>query len=480
MNILLIAPSIRASLSGGLNDGMPRNISKSFGFYPHLGICYIAAVLRKNGFSVRIIDLNAEQFSRRELMEEIRKAGPGLIGISSMTFTFLQALELARQIKANFSVPVVLGGNHVSIYPRETAGHGCVDLGVVGEGEETFLEVANLLKDKKIEDSLPELEKIKGIVFKSAGKTVLTAPRPFLPDLDNLPFPAIDLLKAEKYYGCNLPVPYMTMITARGCPYDCVFCSKYPWGQGVRYNSAARVVDEIERLVKGLGVKAIDFFDDTFIFQKKRVGEMAELIGQRKLSFEFGITTRVNTVDREILRKLKSMGCRTIAYGVESGDLGVLKKLDKRITVEQVKNAFKLAEEAGINTVGFFMVGNPSETEEGIRNTIRLIRRIGADYFIANVLVPYPGSRLYDNLLESGELKEDYWRKLTIEGRAGPTPLANNAVGRDKLIAMRNRINRMPYLRLKSNILKFSKVRSLADIKRSFNILRASFFDRDL
>jgi len=397
-----------------------------------------------------------------------------------MTFTFLQSLDLARQIKSSLPVPIVFGGNHVSIYPREVISHDCIDIGVIGEGEASFLEIANVLKGKRLEDTYPDLDKIKGIVFKTGGEVTVTEPREFISDLDELPPPAVDLLKFKKYYGCNLSVPYMTMVTARGCPYDCSFCSKYPWGRHVRYNSAGRVVDEIEYLVKGMGIKAIDFFDDTFIFKKSRIKEMHDLIRERKIGLEFGITTRVNTVDPGILKKLKSMGCKTIAYGVESGDPGVLEKLDKNITIEQIKSAFKWAEEAGINTVGFFMVGNPMETEKEIKNTIRLIKDINADYFIANLLIPYPGSRLYDDMLKSGEMKEDYWRELTIKGRAKPTPLANTRVPAPRLIGMRNCINRMPYMRLKSNILKFKKIKSLSDIKRSLNTFRASFFDKSL
>ncbi|MBC8473935.1 MAG: radical SAM protein, partial [Candidatus Omnitrophica bacterium] len=187
-----------------------------------------------------------------------------------------------------------------------------------------------------------------------------------------------------------------------------------------------------------------------------------------------------NTVDKEVLKILKAMGCRTIAYGVESGDPGILGKLDKKITVEQIKTAFKWAEEASINTVGFFMVGNPVETEREIKNTIKLIRNINPDYFIANILIPYPGSRLYSDMLQNGDLKEDYWKRVTVEGKASPTPLANSKVSQDRLIRMRNYINRMPYARLKSNVLKFRKIRSFYDIKRSFNTLKTSFFDKAL
>ena len=480
MKTLLIAPSIRRSLSNGLADGMPKNISKNFGLYPHLGICYIASVLRENNIEVEIIDVNVERISKRQIVEKINEINPDIIGISSMTFTFLYALDLAKKIKSSLSIPIVFGGNHVSIYPKEVISHECVDIGVIGEGEITFLEIVNILKAKRLKDSFPALEKVKGIVFKNNGRLFLTEPRELVSNLDEFPPPAVDLLRPGQYYGCNLAAPYMTMVTSRGCPYNCSFCSKEPWGRSFRCHSARRVVDEVEHLVSNMGIKAIDFFDDTFIVNQDRIKEIVELIKERKIDFEFGITTRVNAINRQMLRKLKAIGCKTVAFGIESGDPKILKKINKDITIEQIKTAFQYTQEAGINTVGFFMVGNPTETESEIQNTIRLIKNINADYFIANILIPYPGSKLYSDMLEKGELKEDYWKRVTLEGRASPTPLANSQISSKKLIKIRNYINRMPYVRFKSNLFKFRKIRSIYDIKRSLNTLKTSYFDDTL
>ena len=480
MKVLLIAPPIRESLLSGLDDGMPKKIAKEFGLYPHLGICYIAAVLRENNIGVKIIDIEAERLSKSQVIAKIREINPDIIGITSMTFTFLYALNLAKEIKLNLSVPIVFGGNHVSIYPREAISHDCIDIVVIGEGERTFFEIIQLLKNKKINDAHDDFMRIKGIVFKNKGEIFATESREFISNLDELPFPAWDMLKINRYYGCNLPVPHMTMITARGCPYNCFFCSKVPWGRTFRCHSAKRVVDEIEYLVKNIGIKAIDFFDDTFIVNQDRIREIAELIKERKIHFEFGITTRVNNINKEILNELKTVGCKTIAFGVESGDPEILKKLDKRITVEQIKKAFKWAKEVGLNTVGFFLVGNPTETACEIRNTIRLIKEIDADYFVANILMPYPGSRLYSDMLSSGRLKEDYWRRVTLEGQASLTPVANDKIPRKKLIKMRNHINRLPYLRLRSNVFKFRKLKLIHDFKRSLTTLITSCFGSDL
>ena len=480
MKVLLIAPPIRENLFSGLDDGMPKKVAKEFGIYPHLGICYIAAVLRKNNIEVEIIDIEAERLSKSQVITKVREIDPDIIGITSMTFTFLYALDLAKEIKLNLSVPIVFGGNHVSIYPKEAISHDSIDIVVIGEGENTFLEIVQMLGDKKLDDSYDEMKKIKGIAFKNKSDIFLTEPREFISNLDEIPPPAVDRLKIGNYYGCNLPIPFLTMITARGCPYNCFFCSRAPWGRTFQYHSAKRVVDEIEYLVNELGIKAIEFFDDTFVFNQDRIKEMSELIKEKRIHFEFGITTRVNNINTEILRELKTMGCKTIAFGVESGDPGILNKLDKRITVGLIKDAFRWSKEAGINTVGFFMVGNPTETKDEIKNTIDLIKEIDADYFIANILMPYPGSRLYSDMLTNGRLREDYWRRVTLEGKASPTPLANDTIPRKKLIQIRNRINRMPYLRLKSNLFKFKKVKLLPDIKRALITLITSYFDNDL
>jgi radical SAM superfamily enzyme YgiQ (UPF0313 family) len=396
-----------------------------------------------------------------------------------MTFTFHYALDLARAIKQHFALPIIIGGPHVTIYPREVLSHTCFDIGVIGEGERTLLEIVSAYA-ANTGDLTSALSKIKGIVFRNREETCVTGPREFIADIDNLPFPAYDLLPLPRYYGCNLAVPYMTMMTSRGCPYTCSFCSKTPWGQSLRCHSARRVVDEIEYLVKELGIKAIDFFDDTFTANKERIREIASLIRERELHFEFGITTRVNTVDQQLLRDLKSIGCKTAAFGVESGDPDILKKINKNITIEQIKNAFRWTEETGINSVGFLMVGNPGETEGAIKNTIRLLKEARPDYFISNILIPYPGSALYADLLAQGILKEDYWKKVTLEGTAYPTPIANTTIPRNKLISMRNRINRMPYLRIGSNLLKLRKIRTIHDLLRSFHTLKTSLFGRTM
>lgn len=466
--IVLVAPSIKQSLEYGIADGNSAKMSSRFGTYPPLGLCYIAAVLIENGFSVEIIDIDAEGIGLDEAVRRVTALRPDLVGITSMSFTFIYALELARRIKLASQAPVVIGGNHVTIYPQEVMSHSCFDVGVIGEGERTFLELCLQLRQRGAAGLQGCLKDIPGLVFRDNGTALCTPVREFIRNLDELPFPAIGLLRRDKYCGCNLAEPYTTMMTSRGCPYNCSFCSKAPWGQSYRSHSAERVVSDIERLINEFGIKAIDFFDDSFTVSRERTYAIIALIRQKKLNFEFGIVTRADLVDEEMLGELRSVGCKIMAIGVESGAPRVLKELNKELDLDKVVAAFAAAARVGIRTVGFFLIGNPTETLEDVHETIRFIKRLNADWFKANILIPYPGSPLYDGMLRSGQLQEDYWRRFTISPTSEPPPPASRIIDDKTLRRLRDRIDLMPYLRVRSNIFKLGKIRSFDDFKRSF------------
>ncbi len=478
MSILLISPSIRYSASNNYPDGIPRSISRNFGVYPWLGLCYIASFLKKWNFESEIIDIDAECLSIKKVIKKICRLNPSIIGISTISFTFLYALKLAREIKRHFDVPIVFGGPHVSIYPKEVVMNDCIDIGVIGEGEETFLEIATIFRDGNQNYIYEKLKKIKGIAYKFNGEIIITEKRNFIENIDLLPTPAIEKLKICRYYGCNHVKPYITMVTARGCLFNCSFCSKQPWGDNFRFHSAERVADEIEYYVRGFGIRAIDFYDDTFTVPRSRTLEIMDLIRKRNIKFDFGMMTRVDCVDRELICNLKNAGCKVIAYGVEFGDTDIQKKADKKFSAEIIKNAFRLANEAGIRTVGFFMIGYPEETEKEIYSTINLMKELNADYAKTNILIPYPGSKLYNQLVSSGRLKVDFWAELT-KGNISPiTSLIKSKISIPRLIRFRNYMNRLPYIRRRSNVFKFQKVKSFQDIKRTLGILIGSYLDR--
>jgi len=483
MKALFISPSVRQSASARFPDGIPRSISRNFGIYPWLGVCYLAGYLQKHGFQAQVLDTEAEPISTRQIIRRVCDYKPSFIGLSTMSFTFLYVLKLAREIKKHFGCPILIGGPHVSIYPREVLTHDCFDIGIIGEGEQTLLELTRLLSAHEggiwVQDCAKELSGIDGISFRMNGDVFVTRPRRCIEDIDSLPFPAVRGLPLNRYYGCNHVRPYITMVTARGCPFQCTFCSKQHWGDTFRFHSAERVVDEIEYYVGRLGIRAIDFYDDTFTIPRARIMKIIELIRSRNIKFDFGLMTRVDCIDKEMLRGLKEAGCKVIAYGVEFGDSTIQKRVNKAFEFPVVREAFALASEAGIRTVGFFLVGHPDETESEVKNTIHMIKQLNADYVKANVLIPYPGSSLYAELLSSGRLKTDFWAELT-KGRLLPIKtLLRTKIPLRRLVSLRNYINRIPYLRMeKSNLFKVSKIKLLHDIKRTLGILAGSYFDR--
>jgi len=480
MKIALISPSIKQSASANYPDGIPRSISQNFGVYPWLGLCYLAGVLEKTGFDSEIIDMDAESFRVSDVIKRLFEIKPSLVGISTISFTFIFALQLAQEIKKHFDIPVIFGGNHVSIYPKEVVMHDAIDIGVVGEGEETFLKLVSTFQEYG-RNFLGHLKEIDGLVFKKDGETITTNPRKFIKDIDRLPFPAVHKLRINRYYGCNQVKPYVTMVTARGCPFSCSFCSKEPWGDTFRFHSAERVVDEIEYYIKNLGIRAIDFYDDTFTVPRSRTIAITNLIKRRNIKFDFGLMTRIDCVDEELLFKLKEAGCKFLAYGVESGDRKVQGKVNKVFNNEDIAAAFRISKKAGIRTVGFFMIGYPEETQEEIDNTIKLMKGLDADYMKTNIFIPYPGSQLYNQLLSTQKLRTDFWLELT-KGKIPPIrELIKTKVSISRLVKLRNYMNRLPYLRLRgSNFLKINKIKSFEDIKRSLAIMLGSCCDRKI
>ncbi|GAG09913.1 unnamed protein product, partial [marine sediment metagenome] len=267
---------------------------------------------------------------------------------------------------------IILGGAHATLLPNETLVSAPeIDVVVKGEGENTFIELLQALEYKR------PLSKILGISYRKDGKTVSTPERSTNVDLDSLPFLAYHLLPWQRYkphppHGRALP--FTAMITSRGCPYRCSYCSKPIFGNKFRGQSPERVVEEIAYYKDNFGVKEIAFYDDVFTLNKKRAHAIADEIIKRGLKICWTCETRVNLVDKELLRHIKQSGCYAIAYGIESASQEILDALNKDITFEQVEEAVGIAQEVGLQIIGYFMIGSPGESPETIAKTIQFAR----------------------------------------------------------------------------------------------------------
>lgn len=383
--------------------------------YPPLGLCYIAAVLRNNHHQVNIIDGEALQLNKKELKELILKANPQIIGITSHTPKFSHLLDTIKAVKEmNLNAKLVVGGPHISLIPEKTMKQiPEIDYAVIGEGEYTFLELVNAIEKKQLVNG------INGIAYRENGNVILTAAREYIRNLDELPLPARDLVPdiAGSSYSNAFrykQLPMTSVITSRGCPYQCIFCARV-FGTRYRMHSFERVMEEIRHLINTCGIKEIIFVDDTFIVDVERTIKICNALEKEKLGLTWSCHGRIDILYKhpELIQIMKKSGCWYISLGLESGNAEVLKKIRKNISLEQVRIVVNQLNDAGIHTKGFFMIGYPYDTKETIRDTIEFAKSLPLGSVQFSYTIPYPGTELYDIAINHGFFEGESYNKMS-------------------------------------------------------------------
>jgi anaerobic magnesium-protoporphyrin IX monomethyl ester cyclase len=380
---------------------------------PPLGLAYLAAVLEQKGYSVRIADMSAMGANLADIQKQVFEDKPRLVGISFMTNQYNNALNVAIAVKkVNKNIPVIAGGPHVSALPQEILKSDSVDIAVIGEGEITITELADFFLKKQTKD----LSNIKGIAYKKDGRIIVNQPQDLIDDLDSLPFPAWHLLPVDKYAvpatGGNATEPVFAVISSRGCPNQCIFCDSHTiFGRSFRARNAENIFNELLYLNKNFGVSQFDFVDDTITVSKNRIYELCNLMLNNRCNFKWMCNARVNTVDAEMLSTMKEAGCVRVEFGIESGDPQVLKNIKKAVTIEQIKNANKLAKEAGLSVGSFVMVGNIGENFDSVVKTKKLLEQIDTDDIYIAIATPFPGTELYKIAKRNGWLQISDWSR---------------------------------------------------------------------
>lgn len=388
---------------------IPEEAEETLQVYPALGIGYLASYLRSYDYPVDILDAHALKMEPDEYSKTLKEKNPDIVGITSTTIGWhgaVEAAELAR--KALPDSLIIVGGPHLSVYPKESLSFPFIDMAVIGDGEETLLEIV-----RKKEKGEP-LDDIKGTAVRINGEVKINSPRPWIENLSDLPHPAVDLLPLDRYKCLTLEHPFFTMISSRGCPYKCGFCSQVYCGDRVRFRSAEDLVDEIETYVRDYGAREIVMFDETFTINEKRVLKICELIKERKLKFRWNIRTRVDTVTDRMLAELKDVGCYGLHMGVESGNPRILKVMRKGITLDQVRWAFKTARKYGFITRGYFMIGYLDENPDTYKATVDLARELDLDFASFSITTPLPATHLFEESVNRGYLDPDFWKKYTL------------------------------------------------------------------
>lgn len=396
MKCILIAPPF-SNVYGNFKSIM------KYGFLnPPLGLCYLSASLKKAGHQALVLDCEAQGLNMAKLFEIIQQKKPDLIGLTATSPELANALTIAAELKTRFTVPIVFGGVHVTIFKEQLLRENpAVDFGVVGEGEETIVELLESLRQPQ------KLASIQGLIFREAGDIVQNPLRPLIPDLNELPFPDRSGQPPDLYFR-NVPeIGYETtaaFMSSRGCPCHCTYCAidQIPGWRRVRYRSAQNVVDEIEFLVREMNIKHISFNDDVLTMNRTRVYDICQEIHRRNLQFTWEGLSRADCVDLNLLKTMRAAGFVRISYGIESGNPDILKSTCKNETLEQISEAFRLTRQAGIIARGSLIIGLPFENSRTVEDSFRFVNNLeGIDQVIINILQPYPGTKVRE-LVQQG------------------------------------------------------------------------------
>ncbi|MHA1440020.1 MAG: B12-binding domain-containing radical SAM protein [Promethearchaeota archaeon] len=392
IDLLLINPS--------LIDHNPRNLfslifHKLVNYCPP-GLLYLAANTRKNGYKVKIYDMELND-NINDLIKYIREVNPKIIGITALTFTYINALKVLKVIKKEFpKVLTLIGGLHICRNPKDAIRRNLADFELLGEADNTIIQLLDYLIKKE-----GSLENIPGLVYKRENIIEINENFPIIEDLNSLPYPAIDLIERDRYFiSFQKYHPSTIIMGSRGCPFNCIFCDKL--SNRVRLRSTDNIVSEIKSTYKKYNIRDFQFYDLTFNVNMNWVKELCLKLKKENLPIVWRCTAKVELIDEELIKLMKEAGCYLIAFGVESGNDDSLDFLKKGFSVKDIIHAFKLAKKYSIETHAYYIIGIPGEDKAKVLNTIRLLKSISPDYVNSLTLRPLPHTELAKLSMEKG------------------------------------------------------------------------------
>ncbi len=391
----------------------PRLKTWSPNIYAPLGLCYIAASLERAGHEVDILDMNAQKVSDKALVKHVEDST--LIGIGGLVTEYNEVVRLVKVIKDYSNIPVVLGGPLATTHSEELLVASGADYAVVGEGEQTIVELAKAIETGDVQ------ELIKGIVYQDKDGVVVHPPREPEMNLDSIPHPARHLLDMGRYsthhfktFGIKVPkMKSSTLISSRGCPFMCSFCAKEIGGLRWRSRSPGDIVSEMRELQEDYGIRGFVFNDDTFVVNRKRVMDFCSLLEKELPDAVWYCNGRVNLMDEEMIQAMAKSGCAGIAYGIESGNQAILDSVHKQITLGQVERIIGLTKKCGIHVTGYFMLGILGDTKQTIQETMDFAEKLDLNFYGFGITSPIPGTKMYTEavrrgLVDKGKRLEDW------------------------------------------------------------------------
>lgn len=379
-----------------------------------LGLLSLSAWVDKHGHQSHIHDCYAFPGQDEKIYDYVKNECPDYLGITTTTSSFLDGVRIAEKSKELFpTIKTIFGGVHVSgLCEQLLRDYPVIDYGVVGEGEETLLQL--------MENDNGNLDKIQGLLYRNNGKVKFNGFRKKLIAMDSLPFPAYNKLEGfPKIY--QLPIfsypkaPNTTVITSRGCPYECSYCDRSVFRRSYRYNSPEYMIALLVYLNKNFNIKHVNIYDDTFTLNRKRVIDFCELKIKSNLKVTFNCAARAEQIDFEMLKTMKKAGCWMVSLGIETGDPELLKKHRSYLPKDKVDNPLEdirkkinLIKKAGLRAKGLFMLGLPGETEESIEKSMNYVFSLPLDEFNLAKLTPFPGAPIYEDVCSCGSFEEKW------------------------------------------------------------------------
>ena len=393
-----------------INPPMDYNVitkEHSFEAYmPPLGLLYLATPLIKQGHSVKVIDFVAELFTEEKLNKEVSEVD--IVGLTITSQLAGSAKKIVELIKQNFpNKTVIIGGPHCTIQKQESLNEIKADISVMGDGEEVILEIVDSLKGKR------KLSKVHGIFYKEKGKILKGLPPIEIEDLDSINFPTRSLINQYDYGKTTVSgVTFFargkitTIMTTRGCPFNCTFCVSKSIFKKCRLRSAENVVKELEEISKDYDT--VFAVDDNFLMDKKRANKIMDLLIEKNLDLDIWISgSRVTDADKDLFIKMKKAGVKSLEFGIESGNQEVLDYYNKKITLKDVEKAISLSKKVGFLTIGNFILGSPIEKDKHINDTISFAKKLNLDFAFFYTFYLLKGSKIWEDAFKDGKIQEN-------------------------------------------------------------------------
>jgi len=411
MKCILIDPPRRAV--NIIKDEVILKATEKSTRFPPVGLAYLAGFLQSNGIEVQIIDAKSLNLLYSDICEIVAKEEPDIVGVTVFTSNLKSSLVTCKEIKKAYPpAKIVVGGAHIHPQHREVIEKPYIDFCIRGEGEETLLEMTEALSNGK------DLGQVKGLTFKKDHNIIMTPERPFIKDLDSLPFPARNLLQNHIYqtwFGYKWGV-FTAVSASRGCPFKCHYCSVPQFWPLHRRRSVQNVLQELQEIRYEYEIKNVRFTDELITLNKKWLIEFCQGMVEQGLNKEiaWSCDSRVDTVSKTLLREMKKANCQVIFYGIEFGNQRILDFCGKGTKIAQIYEAIEFTKEAGITPTGNFMIGYPTETIETIEDTIKLIKGLGLEMGSVSIVTPFPGTQLYNYCQKNSLLRTNNWEEYSF------------------------------------------------------------------